>query len=101
MGPLIVLLVGVYFYFHVDNLHARISAGDRITLGYPWIVLFDGLVPRAVSIVSLVGLPVVALAILLIRTWEAASWLVSLCGILCACAACLISMYIWFRIREW
>jgi len=70
-GPAALLMTMLYLFVHLRHI-ASFSEPHREELkSYPWIALFPDRMSRALTLASLVALPLLANSILLVRSWTA------------------------------
>lgn len=70
-GPAALLMTMLYLFVHLRHIASFSEAHGEELKSYPWIALFPDKMSRALTLASLVALPLLANSILLVRSWTA------------------------------
>jgi hypothetical protein len=73
VAPLITFCVIIYLLTHILHIGSIADQHLGVLSQFPWIVLFTGFLSRALTCGSLLLLPTVANAVILIRAWDIGS----------------------------
>lgn len=66
-GPLLILLLQLHLVAHTRHVKKILSGNEETVKGFPWMILFSGLPNRALSWLSLVLFPTVAIILVFVR----------------------------------
>lgn len=88
-APLLIFVMALYFLSHILFMKQKFTNSEEIPI-FPWTVLYENLIGRIISIITIVVLPIIAISATIMKYWEKSNFQLALAFIFLLLTAVLV-----------